>query len=136
MVFKIEHLGIAVHDLEKSIEPYVKFLGLNVQAVEEINVVGVVNKIAFLPLRETEIELLQTAGKTGPIADHLREHGEGIHHIAFEVDDVEQWYKTMKDQGVAILWDRVIPGSRGTKCLFFKPEEFNGVFIELVEKPK
>lgn len=136
MVLKIEHIGVAVKDIENSVKPYVKLLGLNVEAIEEIAVVGVVNKVAFLPLRETEIELLETTAKTGLIAEHLREHGEGIHHIAFEVNDVEKMYKTLKAQGAAILWDRVIPGSRGTKCMFFASEEFNGVYIELVEKPK
>jgi methylmalonyl-CoA/ethylmalonyl-CoA epimerase len=70
------------------------------------------------------------------VAKHLRKHGEGIHHIAFEVDDIEQIYETLKTQGAAIVDDRVISGSRGTKCLFIAPEDFNGVHVELVQNPK
>ena len=136
MLKRIEHIGIAVKDFEASMKPYQELLGLELSGVEEVIVEGALNKVAFFPLRETEVELLYTTADNGLIADHLREHGEGIHHIAFEVDDIDAWFEKLKAKNVQVMWDKVIPGSRGTRVLFFRPESFNGVYIELLEYPK
>jgi methylmalonyl-CoA epimerase len=134
MVLKIEHIGIIVKDLEASLKKYTSHLGLEVKEVEEVEVEGVINRIAFLPLKETNIELVQTTAKTGLAADFLKEHGEGIHHIALEVEDLEKTFDELRSQGVEFLWGRIIDGSRGSRVAFFKAEEFNGVYIELVQK--
>ena len=134
MLKRIEHIGIAVKDFEKSLKPY-QDLGLPLNGIEEVMVQGALNKVAFFPLRETEIELLYTSSDSGLIADHLKKHGEGIHHIAIEVDDIDAYYDKLKKKGVKIMWDKVIPGSRGTRVLFIEPETFNGVHIELLQKP-
>lgn len=136
MLKRIEHIGIAVKDFEASMKPYQELLGLELSGVEEVMVEGALNKVAFFPLRETEVELLYTTADSGLIADHLREHGEGIHHIAFEVDDIDAWFEKLKAKNVQVMWDKVIPGSRGTRVLFFRPESFNGVYIELLQYPK
>jgi methylmalonyl-CoA/ethylmalonyl-CoA epimerase len=135
MVVKIEHIGVAVRNLEKSLEPYTKYLGLVVEKTEEILIGGGLVRVAFLPVRDTEIELIEPHDPNDMVAKHLAAHGEGIHHIAFEVDDIGQIYETLKAQGASIVDDRVISGSRGTKCLFIAPEEFGGVHVELVQKP-
>ena len=134
MLNKIEHIGIIVKDMEASIEKYQSLLGLEVEAIEEVEVDNVVNRVAFLPIKETKIELVQTTATTGLAADFIKERGEGINHIAFEVDDLDKVFQELRSQGVAFLWDRIIDGSRGSKIAVFKPEEFNGVYIELVEK--
>jgi methylmalonyl-CoA epimerase len=134
MVNKIEHIGIVVDDLESSIKKYTSLLDLDLEEIEEVNVEGVINRVAFLPVGQTNIELVETTAETGLVADFLREKGEGIHHLALEVEDLESMFKSLKAQGVEFLWDRIIKGSRGSSVAFFKPEEFHGVYIELVQR--
>jgi methylmalonyl-CoA epimerase len=134
MVTKVEHIGICVRDLKASMEKYTDLLGLELREIEEVQVEGALNRIAFLPLGGLDVELLHTEAETGLIADFLKERGEGIHHIAFEVEDLEGTFEKLRSRGVSFLWDAIVPGSRGTRIAFFRPEEFNGVYIELVQK--
>ena len=110
--------------------------GTRVEKTEELLINGGLIRVAFLPIRETEIELIEAHDPNDMVAKHISEHGEGIHHIAFEVDDIGEIFDSLKAQGATIADDRVISGSRGTKCLFLTPEEFHGVHIKLVQKPK
>jgi methylmalonyl-CoA epimerase len=134
MISKIDHIGIIIKDLDKSIKRYQAFLDLKVKEIEEVNIENVINRVAFFPVGETNIELVQTTADTGLAADFLRERGEGIHHIAFEVKDIEAIFKKLRSQGVDFVWDKIISGSRGTKIAVIKAEEFNGVTIELVQR--
>ena len=134
MVTKVEHIGIVVDKLENSIKKYTSLLDLEVVEIEEIEVENVVNRVAFLPVGETNIELVETTATTGLAADFLKEKGEGIHHIALEVEDLDMTFEKLKSQGTEFMWDRIIDGARGSRAAFFKAEEFNGVYIELVEK--
>ncbi len=134
MITKIEHIGIVVKDLNRSLQRYTSLLDLKVEEIEEVKVENVVNRVAFLPIGETRIELVETTADTGLAAEFLKERGEGIHHIALEVEDLESVFSDLKSKGVAFLWDRIIQGSRGSKVAFFKAEEFNGVYIELVQR--
>jgi methylmalonyl-CoA epimerase len=134
MVTKIEHIGVVVKDLNKSLQRYTSLLDLKVEEIEEVKVENVVNRVAFLPIGETRIELVETTADTGIAAEFLKERGEGIHHIALEVEDLESVFNDLRSNGVAFLWDRIIQGSRGSKVAFFKAEEFNGVYIELVQR--
>jgi methylmalonyl-CoA epimerase len=134
MVTKIEHIGVVVKDLNKSLQRYTSLLDLKVEKIEEVKVENVVNRVAFLPIGETRIELVETTADKGLAAEFLKERGEGIHHIALEVEDLESVFSNLKSNGVEFLWDRIIQGSRGSKVAFFKAEEFNGVYIELVQR--
>jgi methylmalonyl-CoA epimerase len=134
MIRKIEHIGIAVKDLKESLRPYRIYLGLEVKETEEIEVQGFIYRVAFLPIAGTNIEFLETSATSGLVADFLRGKGEGIHHIAFEVEDLEKIFRELRSQGVEFVWDQIINGSRGSKVAFFRVEEFNGVYIELVQK--
>lgn len=134
MIRKLDHIGIAVKNFEESLKPYLQILGLELHGVEEIEFLGTDYKIGFLPVGEPEIELVYTNSKTGLAADFLKEKGEGIHHLAFEVDDIEAYYSELVKNGVKTLGG-VRPGSRGTKVFYFAPDEFNGVYIEIIEKP-
>jgi len=136
LIKKIEHIGIVVQNIESSLKKYTTLLGLKLKEIEEVNIDNVINRVAFLPIGPTNIELVQTTAKTGLAADFLRERGEGIHHIALEVDDLEKIFNELRTQGVQFVWDKIIDGSRGSKVAFFKAEEFNGVYIELVQKPE
>lgn len=134
MIKKIEHIGVVVKDLNKSLKRYTSLLNLKLEEIEEVKVENAVNRVAFLPVGETRIELVETTAETGLAAEFLKERGEAIHHIALEVEDLEREFRDLKSRGVEFLWDRIIQGSRGSKVAFFKAEEFNGVYIELVQK--
>ncbi len=131
---RIDHIGIVVRDLEASMAKYQTLLGLSCKEIEEVEVEGALLRVAFFPVGGTTIELVNTSAQSGLAADFLREHGEGIHHIAFAVEDLEAEFGRLKSSGISFLWDRIIPGSRGSKVAFFKSEEFNGVYIELVQR--
>jgi len=134
MVRKIEHIGIVVKDLEKSLGPYQELLGLKLKETEQLDVQGAFTRVAFFPVGEVNVELVHTTAKTGLAAEFLRDHGEGLHHIAFEVEDLEKTFQALRSRGIKFVWDKIITGSRGSKVAFFKAEEFNGVYIELVQK--
>lgn len=134
MIKKLEHVGVVVKNFEDSVIRFEKTLGLKLAGIEEVDVQGVTNKVAFFPAGDTEIELIYTTATTGLVADHLRDKGEGIHHLAFEVTGIDEYYENLKARGVKFLWDGVVPGSRGTRVFFFAPQEFNGVYIEILEK--
>jgi methylmalonyl-CoA epimerase len=134
MVGKIDHIGIVVEDLESSMARYQAMLGLQLKEIEEIEVDGAMLRVAFFPVGDTTIELVHTTAENGLAADFLRDHGEGIHHIAFAVEDLKSVFDTLSGQGVSFLWDRIIPGSRGSQVAFFQSKEFNGVYIELVQR--
>jgi len=134
MTKKIDHIGMIVKDLDVSITNYTSKLGLEVKEIEEIEVEGAKERLAFIPVGDTTIELIGTSAEKGIAADFLKEHGEGIHHIAIQVEDIDQIFKDLKSKGVKFAWDRVIERGPGTKIAFFEAKEFNGVLIELVER--
>jgi methylmalonyl-CoA epimerase len=105
-----------------------------VKEVEEVNVEGNNVKVAFLPIGAVNIELVTTTAQTGLIADFLREKGEGVHHIAVEVEDIHGEFERLRSQGVDFVWGKIINGSRGTKVAVIEQKELNGVYIELVQK--
>jgi methylmalonyl-CoA/ethylmalonyl-CoA epimerase len=134
MAPKIEHIGIVVKDLEKSLLPYQNCLGLPLTEREELELKGSKYHIAFLPVSGVNLELVQTSSTSGMAAEFLRDHGEGIHHIAFEVEDLNKVMEELQSRGIKFVWDKPVQGSRGSKVAYFKAEEFNGVYIELVQK--
>ena len=134
MVGRIDHIGIVVKDLEASMAQYQTLLGLTLKEIEKVKVEGALLRVAFFPVGDTNIELVHTSAETGLIADFLQDQGEGIHDIAFAVEDLESEFDRLKASGTFFLWDRIIPGSWGSKVAFFKSEEFNGVYIELVQR--
>lgn len=136
MATKIEHIGVVVRDLEDSLKRFTSLLGLKVKEVEEVNVQGNDVKVAFLPIGETHIELVTTTARMGLVGDFLREKGEGVHHIAVEVEDIYSEFEKLRSQGVEFVWGKIIDGSRGTKIAVIEQKELNGVYIELVQKHK
>ena len=112
MVSKIEHIGIVVKDLEKSLVLYKELLGLKLQETEQLDVQGALTRVAFFPVGEVNVELVHTTAKTGLAADFFKEHGEGIHHIAFEVENLEKIFQDLRSKGIQFVWDKIITGSR------------------------
>jgi len=128
---KIDHLGIAVKDLDKTLSFYEDKLGLEKTAVETVADQGA--KIAFLKIGESKIELLEALDEDGPIARHIAKRGEGIHHLALGVDNIEEKVSDMKEQGVRFIGEEPTPGAENMKIIFIHPKSSDGVLMELCE---
>lgn len=132
---KIEHIGIAVKDLKASNELYKKLLGSPCYKEEEVVSEGV--KTSFFMSGPNKIELLESTNEDGPIAKFLDKKGEGIHHIAFEVDDIVAEIARLKAEGFLILNEIPKKGADHKLVAFVHPKSTNGVLIELCqEAPK
>lgn len=129
----IEHIGIAVKDLKVSIKLYEDILGLKCYAIEEVKDQKV--KTAFFKVGQTKIELLESTEPDGPIAKFIEKNGEGIHHIAFAVDDVSIMLKEMESKGVQLIDKQPRQGAEGMSIAFLHPKSTGGILIELCEKP-
>lgn len=128
---RIDHIGIAVPDLETALVPYVEGLGIQVAHREEVATQKV--RVAMMPVGETNIELLEPTSEESPIAKFLEGRGPGIHHIAIAVDDIEAALERMNVAGVRMIDTEPRPGAGGTKVAFAHPKAFGGVLVELVE---
>jgi len=128
---KLDHIGIAVADIDKAIEIYQK-LGFKTEAVEDVPGFGV--KVAFLPMESANVELVQPVKNDSAMAKYLEKKGEGIHHLCFEVQDIRAELKRLEAAGVQLV-DRVPrQGAHGTLVAFLHPKSTGGVLIELAEK--
>lgn len=132
MVKKVDHIGVAVKDLEKSLKFYTETLGMNLQDTEIVEDQKV--KVAFLPIGDTEIELLESTDENGPIAKYIEKKGEGIQHIAYRVDDIDKAIAEMKQKGIRMIDENPRYGAGGAKIAFLHPKSTNGVLIELCER--
>jgi len=128
---KVDHIGIAVKSLEKSVPFYEEKLGLEKTAVEIVEEQRV--KIAFLKIGESKFELLEPLSEKSPIARHIDRRGEGIQHIALQVENIEEKISQMKNKGVKFLADKPSKGAEGMKIIFIHPKSTGGVLMELCE---
>ncbi len=128
----IEHIGIAVSKLEESIDFYEKCFGLECYKVEEVPDQKV--RTAFFRIGETKIELLESTDPEGPVSKFIEKKGEGIHHIAFAVIDLEEKLRNAENEGIRLI-DRVPrKGAEGLEIAFLHPKSTGGVLIEVCEK--
>ena len=128
----IEHIGIAVINLEESIKYYQNILGLECYAVEEIADQKV--KTAFFMIGQTKIELLESTDPEGPIGKFLEKKGPGVHHLAFAVADVNEALKDVEAKGVALIDKQGRKGAEGLIIGFLHPKSTQGVLTELCSK--
>lgn len=128
---KIEHIGIAVRDLEAAIAFYKNILGLKFLKEEIVESQAV--KIAFLKLGESKIELLEALNEESAIAKFIKKNGEGIHHFAILVDSIEDKVEKMKAQGARLIGNKAVEGADNMKIIFVHPKSTNGVLLELCE---
>jgi methylmalonyl-CoA epimerase len=129
---KISHIGIAVKDLAAAKQFYEESLGLKVDHEETMDDMN----IAFVPVGEVNLELLQSTTEEGIIAKFIAKRGEGIHHIAYEVDDIGGALEKLRDQGVTLVDKKPRPGAHGCQVAFLHPKSSNGVLTELVSRQK
>ncbi len=129
----IEHVGIAVRDLEASVKYYEGILGLKCYAIEEVKDQNV--KTAFFVVGQTKIELLETTDPEGPIGKFIEKRGEGIHHIAFAVDKLQEALTEAEAKGVQLIDKTPRLGAEGLHIAFLHPKSTGGVLTELCTKP-
>ncbi len=132
MIQKIDHLGIAVKNIDAAMKVYTDILGLKVTGIETVEEQKV--KTAFIPVGESKIELLESTSPDGPIAKFIEKRGEGIQHIALRVDNLEAKLKELKEKGVRLIDEKPRIGAGGAKIAFIHPKDTKGVLIELCER--
>ena len=128
----IEHIGIAVSNLEEAILYYEDVLQLECYAIEEVLEQKV--RTAFFKVGETKIELLESTDPEGPIGKFIEKRGQGIHHIAFAVDDATEALRDAKQKGINTIDDTSRPGAEGLKIGFLHPKSTFGVLTEFCSK--
>ena len=130
---KIDHIAIAVNDVEASAKVYQKALGIDEIQFETVETEGV--KVAIIPMENGRIELMQPTKDDSPIKKFLDKKGPGLHHMALETDNIDGEVERMEGCGVQFL-GKVRPGSAGTKVTFIHPKSLEGVLAELCSHPK
>ena len=131
---KVEHIGIAVKSLADSVSLFEKLLGSKCYKTEQVKTEGV--NTAFFRSGETKIELLESIDPGGVITKFIEKKGEGLHHIAFDVDDIEAEMKRLKSEGFVLLNEVPKPGADNKLVCFLHPKNTNGVLIELCQEKK
>lgn len=129
---KVDHIGIAVRDLNAVLPYYTDTLGLPLMKIEEVESQKV--RVAFIDAGNVKLELLEAMDDQSAIYKFLEKKGEGIHHIAFGVENIEQRMEELRDNGVRLLSDKPKPGAGGAMVAFLHPKSSNGVLYELCEK--
>lgn len=131
-VKKVDHIGIAVKNLDETIKFYQEVLGLELHGTEVVEEQKV--KVAFLPVGDTEVELLESTSEDGPIAKFIERNGEGVQHIAFRVDNIEEAIEDMKAKGMRMIDEKPRYGAGGAKIAFVHPKSSHRVLVELCQR--
>jgi methylmalonyl-CoA/ethylmalonyl-CoA epimerase len=132
MIEKIEHIGIAVKNIDEANRVYEQLLGIAPYKTETVNSAGV--NTSFFQTGDSKIELLEATREDSPIAKFIEKRGEGIHHIAFAVADIYFEMQRLKDNGLTLLNEEPIKGADNKLICFIHPKYSNGVLVELCQK--
>ena len=128
----VDHIGIAVKSIEDALAFWESSLGIKCSGIEEVAEQRV--KTAFLPVGETEIELLEATDPESPVAKFIEKRGEGLHHIALRVENIEETLKNLKEQGVRLIDETPRYGAGGAKIAFVHPKSSGGVLLEISQR--
>ena len=128
----IDHIGIAVKEIKQAGRFYTDILGVAIKDIETVAEQKV--NVAFIPITDSEIELLETTEPDGPIAKYLEARGEGVQHIAFRVENIQDALEELKAKGIRLIDKEPRKGAGGAKIAFIHPKETNGVLIEICER--
>lgn len=128
---RLNHIAIIVDDIEQALVPYVKGIGLVPTEIEYIEAYN--TRIVFLPIGDTQIELLQPLGDKGELQEFLKEGG-GLHHIAFEVENIEESIKDLESKGIKMIDKAPKPGAQNTSIAFTNRDSFKGVSVEILQQ--
>ena len=132
MVQKVDHIGIAVKNLDESLKFYEAALGLKAVGTEVVAEQKV--RVSFLPTGDSEIELLEATSEDSPIAKFIEKNGEGVQHIAYRVENVEAAIAEMKEKGIRMIDEKPRYGAGGALIAFCHPKSTGGVLIELCQR--
>jgi methylmalonyl-CoA/ethylmalonyl-CoA epimerase len=131
-VLKVDHIGIAVKSIDETKKLYHDLLGLQHAGSETVEEQKVTT--AFFPVGDTEVELLESTAEDGPIAKYLEKRGEGVQHIAFRVENIEEALTELKAKGIKLIDEKPRKGAGGAKIAFLHPKSTYGVLVELCER--
>jgi len=131
MTKKINHVGVAVKSIEAALPFYRDVLGMSFEGIEEVAEQKV--KVAFLGVGESRIELLEATSDDSPVAKFIEKNGEGVHHVAYEVDDLNSVLANLEGHGVRLIDQKPRFGAHGTRIAFLHPKATMGVLTELCE---
>jgi len=134
MIIALDHIAIAVPDLEKAINRFLNDFGLKYEGTQDVE--RAKTSTAFFPLDGTSIELVHPLNGEGPLVQYLEKRGPGLHHICFRTDDIDSDIENLKAKGYQFLADEPSPGAHDTRVIFIHPKSCDGVLIELNEYPK
>lgn len=134
MITRLDHIAIAVADLDKAIIRFLDDFGLDYKGKETVQTAQ--TETAFFPIPGTQIELIHPLDGKGPVQKHIERRGEGLHHLCFETDNIEEDMLRLKEKGYTLLSDTPQPGAHGTKVVFIHPKSTGGILIELAEYPQ
>lgn len=128
----IDHIGVAVKSIDAALEFWERALGVSCHGVEEVAEQKV--KTAFLPLKDSEVELLEPTAEDSPVAKFIAKKGEGMHHMALRVDDLEAALAELKAKGVRLIDEKPRKGAGGALIAFIHPAATGGVLLELCQR--
>jgi methylmalonyl-CoA/ethylmalonyl-CoA epimerase len=128
----IDHIGIAVKDIGQAGKFYTDILGIQMQDQEVVSEQKV--RVAFLPITDSEVELLESTEPDGPVAKYIENRGEGVQHIAFRVENIDEALEELKAKGVRLIDQEARKGAGGARIAFIHPKETNGVLVELCQR--
>ena len=131
-ILKIDHLGIAVSSIDEKKNFWTDIMGLTLEGKETVEAQKVTT--AFLPVGESEVELLESTSDDGPIAKYIEKRGQGIQHVAFRVENIEDALAELKEKGVQLIDQVPRNGAGGAKIAFLHPKATSGVLVELCER--
>ena len=134
MLTKIDHIGIVVYSLEKGIDYYENVLGISCEAIEDNESQKI--KTASFKIGNINLELLCPVSKESPMFDYLEKHGEGVHHLAFESNNIEGDLKSVCEKGIKLIDQKVINSKNGESVAFLNPETTHKVLTEFCSKNK
>lgn len=131
-ILKIDHLGIAVESIDRGKAFWSGVLGLDCEGVETVAEQKVTT--AFFPVGESEVELLESTAPDGPVAKYIEKRGQGIQHVAFRVENIDQALAELKAKGIQLIDQTPRIGAGGAKIAFLHPKATNGVLVELCQR--
>lgn len=131
-ITRIDHIGLAVKDIKEAGKFYTDLLGLNIEEIEEVEEQKV--RVAFIPVSEGEVELLESTEPDGPVAKYIDSRGEGVQHIAFRVENIDEALEELKAKGVRLIDQKPRRGAGGARIAFIHPKETKGVLVELCQR--
>ncbi len=131
-LLKIDHIGVAVNDMDAARGLWESILGLSFDGKETVEAQKVTT--GFLPVGESEVELLESTSPDGPVAKFIEKRGEGFQHVAFRVENIEEALAELKEKGVKLIDEKPRMGAGGAQIAFLHPKSTNGVLVELCQR--